>query len=106
MLAYSISVSDIEMGFLSSLKNILRNLFIFFKGPTENLKMNSTLLNTSVKCIRDTSVTSVVFPGLYSILCVVALVLNSLAAVIFFSIPSTTTFVVFLKNVVSSYFRP
>ncbi|XP_038154171.1 P2Y purinoceptor 13-like [Cyprinodon tularosa] len=62
--------------------------------------MNSTLLNTSVKCIRDTSVTSVVFPGLYTILCVVALVLNSLAAVIFFSIPSTTTFVVFLKNVV------
>ncbi|MEQ2288761.1 hypothetical protein AMECASPLE_026144 [Ameca splendens] len=62
--------------------------------------MNTTLLNTSIRCIRDTSVTSVIFPGLYSILCIVALVLNALAALIFFNIPSTTTFVVFLKNVV------
>ncbi|KAM4743401.1 P2Y purinoceptor 13-like [Anableps anableps] len=62
--------------------------------------MNTTQLNTSMKCIRDTSVTAVVFPGLYTILCIVALVLNSLAAWIFFNIPSTTTFLVFLKNVV------
>ncbi|XP_030007049.1 P2Y purinoceptor 13-like [Sphaeramia orbicularis] len=62
--------------------------------------MNTTLSNTSIKCIRDTSVTSVVFPCLYSILFIVALVLNSLAAWIFFNIPSTSTFVVFLKNVV------
>ncbi|KAM9852835.1 LOW QUALITY PROTEIN: uncharacterized protein ACBR49_003700 [Aulostomus maculatus] len=63
-------------------------------------KMNNSLSNTSIKCARDTSVTSVVFPCLYSILFIVALVLNSLAAWIFFSIPSTSTFVVFLKNVV------
>uniref|UniRef100_A0A146ZYF5 Purinergic receptor P2Y13 n=1 Tax=Fundulus heteroclitus TaxID=8078 RepID=A0A146ZYF5_FUNHE len=62
--------------------------------------MNATLLNTSIKCIRDTSVTSVLFPSLYSVLCIVALVLNFLAAFTFFNIPSTTTFVVFLKNVV------
>lgn len=62
--------------------------------------MNNTLSNTSMKCIRDTSVTAVVFPCLYSILFVAALILNSLAAWIFFSIPSTSTFVVFLKNVV------
>ncbi|XP_037534145.1 P2Y purinoceptor 13-like [Nematolebias whitei] len=62
--------------------------------------MNSTLPNTSIKCIRDTSVTGVVFPGLYSILCLVALIMNSLAAWIFFKIPSNSTFVVFLKNVV------
>lgn len=62
--------------------------------------MNSTLSNTSIKCVRDTSVTAVVFPCLYSILFVVALILNSLAAWIFFNIPSSSTFVVFLKNVV------
>ncbi|XP_072320228.1 P2Y purinoceptor 13-like [Eucyclogobius newberryi] len=56
--------------------------------------------NLSIKCVRDTSVTAVVFPVLYSLLFIVALVLNSLAAWIFFSIPSTSTFVVFLKNVV------
>ncbi|KAF3692694.1 P2Y purinoceptor 12 [Channa argus] len=61
--------------------------------------MNTTLSNTT-KCLRDTSVTAVVFPCLYSILFVLALILNSLAAWIFFSIPSTSTFVVFLKNVV------
>lgn len=62
--------------------------------------MNSTLSNTSLKCIRDTSVTAVVFPCLYSILFIAALILNSMAAWIFFNIPSTSTFVVFLKNVV------
>ncbi|KAI4815875.1 hypothetical protein KUCAC02_006002, partial [Chaenocephalus aceratus] len=67
---------------------------------SEDLKMNNTLSNTSMKCVRDTSVTAVVFPCLYSILFIVALILNSLAAWIFFSIPSSSTFVVFLKNVV------
>lgn len=62
--------------------------------------MNNTLSNTSIKCGRDTSVTAVVFPCLYSILFIVALILNSLAAWIFFNIRSTSTFVVFLKNVV------
>ncbi|XP_029028156.1 P2Y purinoceptor 13-like isoform X2 [Betta splendens] len=62
--------------------------------------MNDTVSNTSVKCVRDTSITSMVFPCLYSILFIVALILNLLAAWIFFSIPSTSTFVVFLKNVV------
>ncbi|KAJ0022021.1 hypothetical protein NQD34_009511 [Periophthalmus magnuspinnatus] len=62
--------------------------------------MNASLSNLSIKCVRDTSVTAVVFPCLYSLLFIVALVLNSLAAWIFFGIPSTSTFVVFLKNVV------
>ncbi|CAL8362788.1 unnamed protein product [Merluccius merluccius] len=66
--------------------------------------MNSSLPNTSVKCLRDTSVTSVVFPCLYSLLFLSALVLNSLAAWIFFTIPSTSTFVVYLKNVVVADF--
>ncbi|KAM9801656.1 uncharacterized protein ACB057_008755 [Neosynchiropus ocellatus] len=67
-------------------------------------KMNSSQSNTSIKCFRDTSVTSVVFPCLYSLLFIVALVLNSLAAWTFFRIPSTSTFVVFLKNVVVADF--
>lgn len=62
--------------------------------------MNGTLSNTSVQCVKDTSVTAVVFPCLYSVLFIFALILNSLAAWIFFNIPSTSTFVVFLKNVV------
>ncbi|XP_075329422.1 P2Y purinoceptor 13 isoform X1 [Odontesthes bonariensis] len=70
------------------------------RRSAEDQKMNNTLSNISVKCVRDTSVTSVVFPCLYSILFIVALILNSLAAWIFFNISSTSTFVVFLKNVV------
>ncbi|KAM9317582.1 P2Y purinoceptor 13-like isoform 1-T3 [Pholidichthys leucotaenia] len=62
--------------------------------------MNNTLPNTSIKCVRDTSVTAVVFPCLYSLVFIIALILNCLAAWIFFSIPSTSTFLVFLKNVV------
>ncbi|XP_024132595.1 P2Y purinoceptor 13 [Oryzias melastigma] len=62
--------------------------------------MNGTLPNGSFKCDKDTRVTSVVFPCLYSILFIVALVLNSMAAWVFFKIPNTSTFVVFLKNVV------
>lgn len=62
--------------------------------------MNSTVSNASIKCVRDASVTAVVFPCLYSVLFLVALILNSMAAWVFFSIPSTSTFVVFLKNVV------
>ncbi|KAJ8280500.1 hypothetical protein GJAV_G00055610 [Gymnothorax javanicus] len=58
--------------------------------------------SNSTKCVRDTSVTSVVFPCLYSILFLAALVLNLLAAWIFFQIPSTSTFVVYLKNVVAA----
>lgn len=77
---------------LSSLSPVRRS--------TEDQKMNNTLSNASIKCVRDTSVTAVVFPCLYSILFIVALILNSLAAWIFFNIPSTSTFVVFLKNVV------
>ncbi|XP_024911034.1 P2Y purinoceptor 13-like isoform X2 [Cynoglossus semilaevis] len=66
--------------------------------------MNTTLSNSSIRCVRDTSVTAVLFPCLYSILFVIALILNSLAAWIFFTLPSTSTFVVFLKNVVVADF--
>ncbi|XP_059371226.1 P2Y purinoceptor 13 [Carassius carassius] len=62
--------------------------------------MNTSQVNASLKCERDTRVTSVLFPCLYAALFLVALVLNSLAAWIFFQIHSSSTFVVYLKNVV------
>lgn len=62
--------------------------------------MNGTVSNASVKCVRDAGLAAVVFPCLYGVLFVVALILNSLAAWVFFNIPTTSTFVVFLKNVV------
>uniref|UniRef100_A0A671LIP6 Purinergic receptor P2Y13 n=1 Tax=Sinocyclocheilus anshuiensis TaxID=1608454 RepID=A0A671LIP6_9TELE len=62
--------------------------------------MNTSQVNASLKCERDTRVTSVLFPCLYAALFLVAFVLNSLAAWIFFQIRSTSTFVVYLKNVV------
>ncbi|CAL8334712.1 unnamed protein product [Boreogadus saida] len=68
------------------------------------VRMNISLTNNSGQCRRDTSVTSVVFPCLYSLLFLCALVLNSLAAWIFFNIPSNSTFVVYLKNVVVADF--
>uniref|UniRef100_A0A8C2K4U4 Purinergic receptor P2Y13 n=1 Tax=Cyprinus carpio TaxID=7962 RepID=A0A8C2K4U4_CYPCA len=62
--------------------------------------MNMSQVNASLKCERDTRVTSVLFPCLYAALFLVAFALNSLAAWIFFQIRSTSTFVVYLKNVV------
>uniref|UniRef100_A0A8C9VLF7 Purinergic receptor P2Y13 n=1 Tax=Scleropages formosus TaxID=113540 RepID=A0A8C9VLF7_SCLFO len=59
----------------------------------------SSLGNSSARCVRDTSVTSLIFPCLYSILFLAALLLNSLACWVFFQIPSSSTFVVYLKNV-------
>ncbi|XP_061073917.1 P2Y purinoceptor 13 isoform X1 [Conger conger] len=63
--------------------------------------MNVSQGNSS-KCDFDKSVISVVFPCLYSLLFLAALVLNLLAAWIFFQIPSTSTFLVYLKNVVAA----
>lgn len=77
------------------------NHFILFLSIVLlGVRMNGNQSNMSLKCVRDTSVTAVVFPCLYSALFLFALVLNCLAAWIFFNIRSTTTFVVYLKNVV------
>lgn len=62
--------------------------------------MNITDSNDSIKCDLEDRVTAVVFPCLYSVLILVALILNSLALWVFFSVPSTSTFVVLLKNLV------
>ncbi|XP_007900663.1 P2Y purinoceptor 13 [Callorhinchus milii] len=62
---------------------------------------SSSLRNASSSgsCVRNTQVTQILFPILYSVLFIVGLALNVMAAKIFFHIPSTSTFIVLLKNV-------
>uniref|UniRef100_F7CTQ7 Purinergic receptor P2Y13 n=2 Tax=Ornithorhynchus anatinus TaxID=9258 RepID=F7CTQ7_ORNAN len=67
--------------------------------------MNSTLTNISHgtsngsdRCPRDTRITQLIFPALYSVLFLVGISLNSLALWAFFQIPSSSTFIVYLKN--------
>ncbi|KAG9278501.1 P2Y purinoceptor 13 [Astyanax mexicanus] len=62
--------------------------------------MNASQQNASQGCGSLIKVTSVLFPSLYGILFLAAIVLNCLAAWIFFQIRSSSTFVVYLKNVV------
>ncbi|TSN21163.1 P2Y purinoceptor 13 [Bagarius yarrelli] len=64
------------------------------------MRMNVTQQNTSMQCKLDTRITSVLFPCLYSVLFLAAIILNCIAAWIFFQIHSSSTFVVYLKNVV------
>ncbi|NXY43562.1 P2Y13 protein, partial [Ceuthmochares aereus] len=65
---------------------------------------NSSRTPSSTLCHRDTTVTHLIFPVLYSIVFLLGLVLNSLAFWAFFHIPSTTTFIVYLKNISVSDF--
>ncbi|XP_055051871.2 P2Y purinoceptor 13 isoform X1 [Misgurnus anguillicaudatus] len=67
---------------------------------SSDMEMNGSQANASLNCERDTSITSVLFPCLYAALFLFAIVLNSLAAWIFFQIRSSSTFVLYLKNVV------
>lgn len=62
--------------------------------------MNMSQQNTSMQCKLDTRIISVIFPCVYSVLFLAAIILNFLAAWIFFQIHSSSTFVVYLKNVV------
>ncbi|XP_072897709.1 P2Y purinoceptor 13-like [Hemitrygon akajei] len=66
---------------------------------------NSNLNKSSAgKCIRNTQITRIVFPVLYTILFIASIGLNSLAIRIFFQIPSSSTFNIFLKNIVAADF--
>ncbi|KAF7692789.1 P2Y purinoceptor 13-like [Silurus meridionalis] len=62
--------------------------------------MNVSQQNASTQCKLDTRIGSVIFPCLYSALFLAAIVLNCMAAWIFFQIHSSSTFVVYLKNIV------
>ncbi|XP_014458333.1 P2Y purinoceptor 13 [Alligator mississippiensis] len=68
--------------------------------------MNGSIVNfsngTSLICHRDTRIAHVVFPVLYTVVFLIGLILNSLAAWAFFQIRSTSTFIVYLKNTLIS----
>ncbi|NWV60454.1 P2Y13 protein, partial [Malurus elegans] len=53
-------------------------------------------------CHRDSAVTRLLFPALYSLVFLLGLALNSLACWAFCHIPSTSTFIVYLKNIVAA----
>ncbi|NXU51199.1 P2Y13 protein, partial [Turnix velox] len=65
---------------------------------------NSSGAPSSAPCHRDTTVTHLVFPVLYTLVFLLGFVLNSLALWAFFHIPSTSTFIVYLKNILVSDF--
>ncbi|XP_063060547.1 P2Y purinoceptor 12 [Engraulis encrasicolus] len=53
-----------------------------------------------VNCSRDNVLKTTVFPVLYSFLFLVGIPLNGLAVWVFFSIPSRSHFIIYLKNIV------
>ncbi|XP_024260947.2 P2Y purinoceptor 12-like [Oncorhynchus tshawytscha] len=55
---------------------------------------------TNSNCSRDNVLKTVVFPVLYSLLFLLGLSLNGLAVWVFFSIPSRSHFIIYLKNIV------
>ncbi|XP_074860400.1 P2Y purinoceptor 13 [Carettochelys insculpta] len=56
------------------------------------------------QCHRDTRIVHMVFPILYTVILFTGVTLNSLAIWAFFQIPSTSTFIVYLKNTLVSDF--
>ncbi|XP_044107542.1 P2Y purinoceptor 13 [Neovison vison] len=63
--------------------------------------MNTTAIksfNGSEPCPRDTRVAQLVFPAIYTVVFVLGILLNTLALWVFLHIPSSSTFVVYLKN--------
>ncbi|NXT58339.1 P2Y13 protein, partial [Pluvianellus socialis] len=70
----------------------------------ESVVSNSSGASSSAACHRDTTVTRLVFPVLYTLVFLLGLVLNSLAFWAFFHIPSTSTFIIYLKNILVSDF--
>ncbi|ERE87731.1 G-protein coupled receptor 87 isoform 2 [Cricetulus griseus] len=62
---------------------------------------NTTVMqgfNKSERCPRDTRMTQLVFPALYTVVFLTGLLLNTLALWVFIHIPSNSTFTVYLKN--------
>ncbi|XP_003476336.3 P2Y purinoceptor 13 [Cavia porcellus] len=63
--------------------------------------INATVVqgfNRSERCPRDTRITQLVFPVLYTLVFLTGILLNTLALWTFIHIPSTSTFIVYLKN--------
>ncbi|TRY58320.1 hypothetical protein DNTS_031767 [Danionella cerebrum] len=60
---------------------------------------NASSMNNS-SCSRESALKTTVFPLLYSLLFILGLTLNSLAAWLFLRIPSKSHFIIYLKNIV------
>lgn len=63
--------------------------------------INATVIqgfNRSERCPRDTRITQLVFPALYTVVFFTGILLNTLALWTFIHIPSSSTFIVYLKN--------
>lgn len=54
--------------------------------------------NRSERCPRDTRITQLVFPVLYTVVFLAGVLLNAVALWVFLHIPSSSTFIVYLKN--------
>ncbi|XP_040284031.1 P2Y purinoceptor 12 [Bufo bufo] len=67
-----------------------------FKQPNISLHVNN------VTCSRDSRINQVVFPVAYSILFIAGSIMNGLAIIVFFQLPSKSNFIIFLKNSVIS----
>ncbi|XP_018117459.1 purinergic receptor P2Y, G-protein coupled, 13 L homeolog isoform X1 [Xenopus laevis] len=57
-----------------------------------------------IQCVRDTQISKVVFPVLYTIVFFLGLLLNSFSVWIFYKVPSHTVFIVYLKNTLAADF--
>uniref|UniRef100_A0A2K5F7P0 Purinergic receptor P2Y13 n=1 Tax=Aotus nancymaae TaxID=37293 RepID=A0A2K5F7P0_AOTNA len=76
-----------------------RELSIFPKVTLET--MNTTVMqgfNGSERCPRDTRIVQLVFPALYTVVFFTGILLNTLALWVFVHIPSSSTFIIYLKN--------
>ncbi|XP_070262083.1 P2Y purinoceptor 13 isoform X2 [Myotis yumanensis] len=63
--------------------------------------MNATVtkgFNGSEQCPRDTRIAQLVFPAIYTIVFLTSISLNTLALWVFIHIPSSSTFIVYLKS--------
>ncbi|XP_077204795.1 P2Y purinoceptor 13-like [Paroedura picta] len=69
-----------------------------------SINISNETTSFSGQCHRDTRVAQVVFPVLYTILFLVGFLLNSLAILAFFQIPTTSSFIVYLQNILFSDF--
>ncbi|XP_034356355.1 P2Y purinoceptor 13 [Arvicanthis niloticus] len=54
--------------------------------------------NKSERCPRDTRMTQVLFPVLYTVVFLTGILLNTVALWVFIHIPSNSTFIIYLKN--------
>ncbi|KAM4821376.1 P2Y purinoceptor 13 isoform 1-T2 [Thomomys bottae] len=54
--------------------------------------------NGSERCPRDTRVTRLIFPALYTVVFLASILLNTLVLWVFLHIPSSSTFIIYLKN--------